>query len=461
MKTQNQEGLRLKNLLIENFKNIDKFSFDFNGGSYFITGKNGAGKSAILQAITSPLDSVFRPTQAIKQGETHGSIEMEIEGIVDGLPKGYKIALYFNPAKKEGRLVVKNQDGEDVKSPSSALKSILGSIAIDPLEFSRLPTASTDAKKKTKISVLKQLTGLDFTELDMKKYKLTQDKTILNASIKAKENDLTTHTMSQEDLMKYEKPIDEAPIKEEFNALGEKIAAWSDANSRVAKHQENIAALESAVSTKQENIIHWNEQIEELKAKTLQALDAINKDRGEIAAAEEKLALGKAWQAKNPSAPSSQDISRRMEEAREHNDKHKRVLELITKHGAIATDKAAKEKLDTQLKEIEAEKKDLLSKAKLPVAGLEFDSEAVTINGIPFEENDLNTAQQIEYGIQIAMAANPDLKLIMIQDGSLLDNETTANIFKACTEKGYQLLIERVRPEGGETELKFIEEELK
>jgi hypothetical protein len=92
---------------------------------------------------------------------------------------------------------------------------------------------------------------------------------------------------------------------------------------------------------------------------------------------------------------------------------------------------------------------------------LEFDSETVTINGIPFEENDLNTAQQIEYGIQIAMAANPELKLIMIQDGSLLDNETTANIFKACTEKGYQLLIERVRPEGGETELKFIEEELK
>jgi DNA repair exonuclease SbcCD ATPase subunit len=461
MKTQNQEGLRLKNLLIENFKNIEKFSFDFNGGSYFITGKNGAGKSAILQAITSPLDSVFRPTQAIKQGETHGSIEMEIEGVVDGLPKGYKIALYFNPAKKEGRLVVKNQDGEDVKSPASALKSILGSIAIDPLEFSRLPTASTDAKKKTKISVLKQLTGLDFTELDMKKYKLTQDKTILNASIKAKENDLTTHTMSQEDLMKYEKPIDEAPIKEEFNALGEKIAAWSDANSRVAKHEENVEAIDAAIAAKGGSIENFEEQIRSLTERIRQeklGIEQLGKDK---IAAQEKLALGKAWQAKNPSAPSSQDISRRMEEARDHNDKHKRVLELITKHGAIATDKAAKEKLDTQLKEIEAEKKELLSKAKLPVAGLEFDSEAVTINGIPFEENDLNTAQQIEYGIQIAMAANPELKLIMIQDGSLLDNETTANIFKACTEKGYQLLIERVRPEGGETELKFIEEELK
>jgi DNA repair exonuclease SbcCD ATPase subunit len=461
MKTQNQEGLRLKNLLIENFKNIDKFSFDFNGGSYFITGKNGAGKSAILQAITSPLDSVFRPTQAIKQGETHGSIEMEIEGVVDGLPKGYKIALYFNPAKKEGRLVVKNQDGEDVKSPASALKSILGSIAIDPLEFSRLPTASTDAKKKTKISVLKQLTGLDFTELDMKKYKLTQDKTILNASIKAKENDLTTHTMSQEDLMKYEKPIDEAPIKEEFNALGEKIAAWSDANSRVAKHEESVEAIDAAIAAKGGSIENFEEQIRSLTERIRQeklGIEQLGKDK---IAAQEKLALGKAWQAKNPSAPSSQDISRRMEEARDHNDKHKRVLELITKHGAIATDKAAKEKLDTQLKEIEAEKKELLSKAKLPVAGLEFDSETVTINGIPFEENDLNTAQQIEYGIQIAMAANPELKLIMIQDGSLLDNETTANIFKACTEKGYQLLIERVRPEGGETELKFIEEELK
>ena len=461
MLVQNQEGLRLKNLLIENFKNIDKFSFDFNGGSYFITGKNGAGKSAILQAITSPLDSVFKPTQAIKQGETHGSIEMEIEGVVDGLPKGYKIAMYFNPAKKEGRLVVRNQDGEDVKSPASALKSILGSIAIDPLEFSRLPTASTDAKKKTKVSVLKQITGLDFTEQDMKIFKLKGDATILNASIKAKENDLKTHEMSQDDLMKYEHPIDETPIKEEFEALGERINAWNDANNRVTKHQENIDGLENAISIKEGNIYTWIEQIDELKEKIAKAKSDIDKDKGEIAAAQEKLALGREWQKKHPFAPSSQDISRRMEEAREHNDMHKRVKELIKKHGDIATDKAAKEKLDSQLKQIEAEKKELLSKAKIPVAGLEFDSEAVTINGIPFEENDLNTAQQIEYGIQIAMAANPELKLIMIQDGSLLDNETTANIFKACTENGYQLIIERVRPEGGETELKFIEEELK
>lgn len=460
MKTQNQEGLRLKNLLIENFKNIEKFSFDFNGGSYFITGKNGAGKSAILQAITSPLDSVFRPTQAIKQGETHGSIEMEIEGVVDGLPKGYKIALYFNPAKKEGRLVVKNQDGEDVKSPASALKSILGSIAIDPLEFSRLPTASTDAKKKTKISVLKQLTGLDFTELDMKKYKLTQDKTILNASIKAKENDLTTHTMSQEDLMKYEKPIDEAPIKEEFNALGERIAKWQDNVNKVNAQEVNA-------KRRGEDAIRFNENIKIRERKIAELMEQNRIEANEATAAAQESATylenyekGLKWIEANPQ-PSSQDISRRMEEAREHNDKHKRVQELILKHGAIATDKANKEKLDTQLREIEAEKKELLSQAKLPVAGLEFDSETVTINGIPFEENDLNTAQQIEYGIQIAMAANPELKLIMIQDGSLLDNETTANIFKACTEKGYQLLIERVRPEGGETELKFIEEELK
>jgi predicted ATP-dependent endonuclease of OLD family len=449
-----QEGLYLEKVIIKNFKNIPSFTFDFNGGSYIIVGGNAAGKSAILQAIKSPLNSTYSPLSPLKEGEEHGEVKVSFGGTVNGERKEYNTEVYFNHTTNKGRLVVKNENGEVLKSQATTMKSILQGIALDPFEFVR-------AKPAEQVGILKSITGLDFTELDMKKHKLSQDKTLLNASIKGKENDLASHGMSEDDMAKYEKPVDVTPINDEMKQLSEKITLWNDANNRVAKHKENADFATSEIFSAHAKVARINEEIsrlqEEAKREALR-IEQLGKDKAE---AEAKHAAGLEWQAKHPTAPSSQEILLKLEKANHHNNQHNKVLELIKKHKDVQDEKAKLEALNASLKEIEKEKKDLLSKASIPVEGLTFDSDGVYINGIPFGEKDLNTAQQIEYGVKIAMATNPNLRLIIIQDGSLLDNKTTADIFKSCTEQGYQLLIERVRPEGGETELIFMEEEIK
>lgn len=454
MPKQNQEGLRLEKVVIKNFKNIESFSFDFNGGSYILIGGNAAGKSAVIQAIQSPINSSYTPVSPLKTGEEHGEVKVSFGGTLNGERVEYNTEVYFNAATGKGRLIVKNANGEVIKSQANTMKALLKSISLDPLEFARATAA-------TQVAMLKEITGLDFTELDLKKGKIKDDKAIVNASLKAKLNDLETHGMSEEDMRKYSKPVEVAPINEELNSIGKKITDWNDLNNRVIKHQETIEGLDNAISIKERDIISAKEKIEELQLLIEVKKAGIEDDKRQKAEAEKKLTAGREWQKKNPTPPTSHEILLRLEEANEHNKKYDKVQELIAKHNAVEKDKAEIEKLNSLSKDIDKEKKELLSKANIPVEGLTFDSDGVYINGIPFNSKDLNTAQQIEYGVKIAMALNPDLRLIIIQDGSLLDNNTTAEVFKACTEKGYQLLIERVRPEGGDTELIFMEEKLK
>jgi hypothetical protein len=56
------------------------------------------------------------------------------------------------------------------------------------------------------------------------------------------------------------------------------------------------------------------------------------------------------------------------------------------------------------------------------------------------------------------MALNPNLRLLVIKDGSLLDNKTMKYVLDACDKKGYQLLIEQVSDEDSEeVKVEFIE----
>ena len=87
-----------------------------------------------------------------------------------------------------------------------------------------------------------------------------------------------------------------------------------------------------------------------------------------------------------------------------------------------------------------------LADAKFPVAGLGFGDGCVTYKDIPLSQ--ASSAEQIRVSMAIAMATNPDLKVIHIAAGSLLDSEGM-NIIKEMAESGdYQVWIEKVDESG-------------
>ena len=96
----------LKNISLFNYKNFSEANFDFDAKINCFVGKNGIGKTNVLDAIyhLSYGKSYFNPlaVQNIKHGEEFFVIDAEFEKnerseqIVCSLKKGQKKILYLN-----------------------------------------------------------------------------------------------------------------------------------------------------------------------------------------------------------------------------------------------------------------------------------------------------------------------------------------------------------------------------
>ena len=101
----------------------------------------------------------------------------------------------------------------------------------------------------------------------------------------------------------------------------------------------------------------------------------------------------------------------------------------------------------TSLENLLIEKNNRINTAKFPIAGLGVDDENVIFNDIPLQN--LSTGQQIRVSTAIAMALNPQVKIILIREGSLLDTDGLKVVFDMAQEKDYQIWIESVEDTKG------------
>lgn len=84
----------------------------------------------------------------------------------------------------------------------------------------------------------------------------------------------------------------------------------------------------------------------------------------------------------------------------------------------------------------------MIQAAEFPVQGLAISETGVTLHGIPFSQ--CSSAEQLRVSVAIGLAANPKLKVLLIRDGSLLDDESLALVARMAEEAKAQVWIERV-----------------
>ena len=99
-----------------------------------------------------------------------------------------------------------------------------------------------------------------------------------------------------------------------------------------------------------------------------------------------------------------------------------------------------------KIEDIDQRKKDLLKTAAFPINGLSFDKDGVLLNGLPLSQ--VSTSEQIRVSLSMGMALRPGLRVMLIQDGSLLDAESRAIVEKMAEEYQMQVWIETVDEEG-------------
>lgn len=414
--------MKILKLSAENVKKLIAVEITPDGNIVTIAGRNGAGKTSVLDSIWWALAGTSHiQAQPIRKGETKARIRLDLGELI--------VERKFT--ESGSTLSVENAEGARFPSPQKMLDALLGELSFDPLAFSRMePRKQFDELRR--VSEI----DVDIDALDALNKGDYAKRTDINRDAKAKRAQAEGIIIPS---CESTQAIDESALIEELQKAGEE-------NTNIETRKANRAKFQVDANQKKKDA----DDLSNRAAKLREEAEAADKDANELlnAAAEIEKKLSAA-----PELPQPIDVAelrQKIDAARIANKA------IIAKQQAVETKAKAieeAEKLEAQSKAIsesmaarDKSKADAIARAKLPVNGLGFGDGAVTYNGIPLEQS--SSAEQLRVSLSIAMAANPKLRVIRIQDGSLLDDDSLAAISKAAEENDYQVWIERVDTSG-------------
>jgi DNA repair exonuclease SbcCD ATPase subunit len=408
--------MKIIKLSIDNFKRLVAVEIEPDGSTIMLTGKNGAGKSSVLDAITSALcGKNYQPEKPIRDGQDHAEVVIETEN--------YIIKRTFTESGG-GSLTVTNAEGFKAASPQALLDKIVGEIAFDPMMF----TQGTDARSaREQKETLMKLCNLDFADIDAEIVCVKEARSI----VKAKKESYD-HEAERIDLPEG-LPAEEINVTELVTAMQKAVVFNSEQDAlefEISKAEQNRIALEQQTDA----YVSECSRLNDLFAKATAAAAAYRK--------EAELALRKKEELTNKLGKKIDlaDIKAEIDSC-EKTNKGVRLAASRREYEAMSAEMAGEfSSLGLKMKSLEESKAKRLKDVKMPIDGLSIDENGITFGGIPLAQ--VNDAKKLEIGVAISMAMNPTLKVILVRNGSLLDGENKAFLSRLVEEKGYQVWME-------------------
>ncbi len=382
--------MKIVKLTAENIKRLKAVEITPDGTVQIVTGRNAQGKTSVLDAIWLALGggAASRGTsKPIRDGEDHARVTLDLgDLVVDREWRGDKTTL-----------TVKAADGAKYQGPQGILDTLVGRLSFDPLEFTRLSA-------REQVAALLDLVDID-VDLDAmaaQRQRLYDERTQVGRDGAA---------LGEKPRVDEGTPSDEVSASTLLDRIGE---AEANNRRRVAlADQQELAAQE----------------VDDAKRALAEAETALS-------AANKAAAKAPAW-VDTESMRAKLDGIEESNRAIRENNRRRQVLAQITAKAAEY------DGLTAEIKQLDAARTKALAAAKFPVAGLGFDDDGVTYNGVPFSQ--ASSAEQIRVSLAMAMALNPKLRVIRILDGSLLDAENMAMVAEMAAGADYQVWIERVQ----------------
>jgi DNA repair exonuclease SbcCD ATPase subunit len=396
--------MKVESIEIKNFKAIAEENLTISGNNVYVLGQNGVGKTSFIDAIFKTISGKY-PIKPTKQNSKRGHIEIDLGECV--------VKAIFSEGNEKVELSIVGKDGKPLSKPRTTLDKFAGIVDFDIMEF-------FNKRPKEQVDFIKQLIGVDFTDLDDQYKEFYEKRTYINARVK--------------ELEPQQIPFDKTKINPiDITGLQSKLQKANDENSKIKE-------VKSRQTERVSRITSIKTQIESLQK--------------ELTEIEEKQSQAKEWLSKNTEI----DITSIQEEFNKAIDHNKQVENTIKAsklrqefEKALEEQKALNEDIET----IQETKKRIISESKIPVPGMTFDDDQLYLDGLPFEKSQINTARLIIAGLQINLALLKDIKIARF-DGSLLDNKNIGEVEKWAKENGLQLFVEFVdrNEEGLKIEIK-------
>lgn len=397
------KGLTIVRLGAENIKRLKAVEIVPSGNTVTISGRNDQGKTSILDAIEYALGGRNGICdEPIRKGQQKARIVCDLGEII--------VERRFSSVSGDSTLTVRGRDGAPVKSPQTLLDELCSHVAFDPLSFVRM-------KSDQQVETLRKLVGLDFTDLNRRRQKAYDDRTIAGRELSAAKAKLA------------EWPFDEsAPVKEiSVSELTEKLSEARAKNSRHGGCLERIRRLEldrNALQARREVLA---KQLAEIDVQVFETDERLQKETAEL------MTLP---QADETAIARQIAVSEAVNLKIRTNIRHQEITLEVQKQQDLV------DKLTHDIESIDQEKSDRLAWTEFPLDGLSFDDSRVLLNGVPFSQG--SQARQLQAAVAIGLALNPKVRVILIRDGSLLDDDSMRLIAGLAEKHQAQIWIEVV-----------------
>ncbi len=460
--------MKISKIKITNLFGIKEQQLD--GKSVEISGKNGIGKTSILDAIKYALTNSSDRDLIVKKGENEGEIYIETD-------TGISIDRKKRTNSSDYKMIKEN--GEEVNSPEKFLQNIFSEMQLDPIKFSQM---TEQEKNRTILDLIEFDWNLEtiknwFGELPdvnydqnllqvlndiqsekspyfLKRQDLNREKRNKLAFIE----DIAKDIPDKYDAKKWEEfnlvsKLKELSSDKENNNLIEKAKAFKEGfankkNSIVAEYEIKRAAEEKNIQIEKENLLSENERLKtQIKANEdkIESLKITLEDKLKIAKLESQNKIDKLNEdmkiADNyankqiidtSSLQSECDLA---EEMKKHINEYNRMMDMKVECDEL--DKKSQE-LTNKIELARTLPGEILKNAKIPVEGLTVVDGKPLIDGKPI--NNLSEGEQLMLCVDVAISKPNSLKLILLDGIEKLSDENKEKIYEKCKKAGLQFI---------------------
>lgn len=491
--------IKITKLKISNYRGIKTLEADVPKGA-IAKGRNGSGKTSVLNAIGAALAAADIGPDAVRIGEADGEILIDLDH--GGIP--LKVRRRFGASGST--LKVTNEDGDTKAKPAALLSELLGSAPLDVIDvvlekdkkkrreliLSALPVRVTVEqlrrwvpalpdtfdvsghglevierlrqgayeKRAAANKVAKDAVGVASRAADVARdaRKAVPAGAPTNAALAAEEREAAAKVLAT--LQARREAAEEqrgrmAGLREEAAKLralaaeDRKVTAPSPATMIEAQEafdaaerdvrdlEERLAAARNRVGKASERLEHLNGEIERERMAREHATER------EARAA--KIEAGIAAATTTVPAEQIADAEKALLAATERHvaavrHEEATIAEDRAKEAKAAADKAQQEadRLDAVVKKLTAEAPAaLLAETPGVAAGLELEGDEVRLGGVSLDR--LCGAEQMRFAADIAKALNPGVGFLVVDGLERLDPEQLEAFVAAATEGGRQL----------------------
>ncbi len=464
--------MKVAKIKIKNLFGIKEYEMD--GKSLELAGKNGVGKTSVIDSIRYALTNKSGREYIVRKGETEGEIIVETD---TGLLIDRKSRTNMTDYKSV------KQNGLEVRSPEAFLRDIFTPLQLNPVEFMAMDSKHQNAQILDMIEypwnmdTIKEWFGeipawvnydqnilAVLNDIQAEKGQYFQNRQDINRDIRSKRafvEEIAASIPTGYDVDKWEnasagelyQKIER--IQKENQQIQKAQQAIDNKNNKIrsfeAEREISISALNTEIGNREnqieKDILKLQEQINALQTekdgladKKKDKLDVINRTyQANVAEFEAECKEYEKFAGKEQI--DTKELSEKAEEIekmKSHINEYRRMQRLQEEVEELQERSQA---LTDKIEKARALPGEILENCTIPIEGLTVENGIPLIRGLPV--SNLSDGQKLDLCVDVALQKPNGLQIILIDGVEKLATDMREKLYQKCKSKGLQFIATR------------------